>query len=74
MLLLLWLKVSTVQKTDIFNFPAFKQIENPWPVGAFPLAFTARQHNEPRQVQYPGEAVRPQDQKSAAIVIAKEVL
>ena len=38
------------------------------------LAFTARQLNVPRQVQKPGEDVRPQEQKSAASVIAKEAL
>ena len=37
-------------------------------------AFTARQHNGRRQVKLPREVVRPQDQKSAASVIAKQEL
>ena len=37
-------------------------------------ALTACQPNVPRQVQQPGEAVRPQELKSAASVIAKEAL
>ena len=37
-------------------------------------AFTARQHNFPRQVQQPGAVVCPQKQNSPASVIAKEAL
>ena len=38
------------------------------------MAFTARQRNGPRQVQQPGEDVRPQKLNSAASFIAKEGL